>query len=108
MRVSIYLLTSDLLSFIISNTDKHDFSSVWKWSSCCNDVMNHADYLIKRDVYPQKMNSCQSKDICGIAYFDLKISVVCQQKYTCISWVILHGYSRSRKIKSVIVPSVVA
>ena len=28
---SIYLSTSDLLSFVISNTDKHEFSSIWKW-----------------------------------------------------------------------------
>ena len=35
--------TSDLLSFIISNTAKHEFSSIWKWTSCCNDVTNHVD-----------------------------------------------------------------
>ena len=33
--------------------------------SCCNDVMNHADCVIKRDVYPQKMHSC-SENIRGI------------------------------------------
>ena len=37
---SVYLSTSDLLSFIIFNTDKHEFSSIWKWISCYNDVMN--------------------------------------------------------------------
>ena len=51
---SIYLTTSDLLSFIVSNTNKHDFSSIWKWISCCNDVMNNAECVIKRDVYPPK------------------------------------------------------
>ena len=53
------------LSFIISNTDKLEFSSIWKWICCCNDVMNHADCVIKRDFYPQKMLSC-SKNIRGI------------------------------------------
>ena len=45
---------SDLLSFIISYTDKHEFSSILKWIRCCNDVTNNADCIIKRDVYPQK------------------------------------------------------
>ena len=72
---SIYLSTSELLSFIISNTDKHEFSSIWKWISCCNDVMNNVDCVIKRDVYPQKMHSC-SKNIRGISAFVLEISVV--------------------------------
>ena len=63
---SIYLSTSDLLSFIISNIHKYEFSSIWKWISSCNDVMNHIDCVIKRDVYPQKMHSC-SKNICGIS-----------------------------------------
>ena len=65
---SIYLSTSDLLSFIISNTDKHQFSSIWKWIRCSNDVMNHADYVKKRDVYPQKIKSC-SENIHGISLF---------------------------------------
>ena len=86
---SIYLSTSHLLSFIISNTNKHEFSSIWKWISCSNDVMNRVDYVIKRDVYPQKMHSC-SKNIRGISVFVLKISVVYNKL-----WVILHGYSRS-------------
>ena len=77
---SIYLSVSNLLSFIISNTDKHEFNSIWKWKSCCNDVMNHVDYVIKRDVYPQKMHSC-SKNIRGISFLVLKISVVYQEKY---------------------------
>ena len=45
------------LSFIISYTDKHEFSSLRKWISCCNDIMNHTDCVIKYDVYPQKMHS---------------------------------------------------
>ena len=49
---SIYLSTSDLLSFVMFNTDNHEFSSIWKWVSCSNDVMNHVDYVIK--LYPQK------------------------------------------------------
>ena len=69
----IYLSTSDLLSFIISNSDKHEFSSIWKWISCCNDVMNHSDCVIK-------MHSC-SKNINGISFFILKISVVHIKKY---------------------------
>ena len=63
---SIYLATSDLLSFITCNTDKYEFSSIGKWMSCCNDVMNQADCVIKHDVYPQKMHSC-CKNICGIS-----------------------------------------
>ena len=51
---SIYLSTSDLLSFVISNTDKYEFSSIWKWITCCNDVMNDVDCVIKRDVFPAK------------------------------------------------------
>ena len=46
-----------LSSFTISNADKHEFSSIWKWSSCYNDVMIHVDCVIKRDVYLQKMHS---------------------------------------------------
>ena len=65
---SIYLSVSDLLSFIISNTDKHEFISIWKWISCCNYVMNNVDYVMKRDVYPKKMHS-YSKNIRGISFF---------------------------------------
>ena len=84
---SIYLSTSDLLSFIMSNTDKHEFSTTWKVIRCCNDVMNNVDCVIKRDVYPQKMHSC-SKNICGISVFVLKISVyfiyICVCVYVCV------------------------
>ena len=75
-----YLSTSDLLSFIISNSDKHEFSSSWKWISCSNDVMNHVDCIIKRDVYPAKKHSC-SKNIRGISFLFPKISAVYQRKY---------------------------
>ena len=43
---------SDLLSFIIYNTDKLEFSKIWKWISYSNDVMNHVDCVIKRGVLP--------------------------------------------------------
>ena len=72
---SIYLSTSDLLSFVISNTDTPEYSSIWYWITCCNDVMNDVDCVIKRDVYPQNVHSC-SKNIRGISVFVLKISVV--------------------------------
>ena len=65
---SIYLSTSDLLSFIIPNTDKYEFSSIWKWIRCSNDVMNNVDSVIKCDVYPPKIHSC-SKNIRGISVF---------------------------------------
>ena len=77
---SIYLSTSDLLSSITSNTDKYEFSSIWKWIRCCNDVMNNVDCVIKSDVYPYKMHSC-SKNIRGISVFVLKISMVYQKIY---------------------------
>ena len=64
-RYSIYLSTFDLLSFITSNTDQHEFSSILKPISCCNDVMSHVDCIIKRDFYLEKMRSC-SKTIHGI------------------------------------------
>ena len=62
MYVLIYLSTSDLLSFVISNTEKHEYSSIWKWIRYCNDVMND---VIKRDVYPQNVSS-NSKNIRGV------------------------------------------
>ena len=71
---SIYLSTSDLLSFVISNTNKHKFS-IWKWIRCCNDIMNDVDCVIKRDIYPQNVHSC-SKNTCGISVFVLKITIV--------------------------------
>ena len=77
---SIYLSKSDLLSFVISNTDKHEFSSIKKWIRCCNDVMNNVDCVIKRVIYLQKMHSC-SKNTRGISVFVLKISVVYKKMY---------------------------
>ena len=62
----------------MSNTDLHEFSSIWKWIKCCNDVMNNVDCVIKRDVYPQKIHSCY-ENIPGISIFVLKISVVYQK-----------------------------
>ena len=88
---SIYLSTFDLLTFIISYTDKHEFSCVWKWIRCCDDVMNHIYCVIKRDVYVQKMHSC-SNNIHGISVFVLKISMTYKKN---MSWVIMHGYSHS-------------
>ena len=81
-----------LLSFIISYTDKHEFSSIRNWIRCCNDVMNDVDCVIKHDVYPQNVHSC-SKNIHGISVYVLKISVVYKKKYIIRD--ILHGYSRS-------------
>ena len=50
--------------------------------------MNHVDYVIKHDLYAQKMHSC-SKNIRGISFFVLKISVLYQEKYIiCVlAWV---------------------
>ena len=64
MYVFYYLSTSELLSFIISYSDKHEFSSIWKWLSCSNDVMNHVDCIVKLDDYPQKMHSCSKNLRC--------------------------------------------
>ena len=69
---SVYLSASDWLSFINSNTDKYEFSSIWKWIRCCDDVMNHVDSVIKRDVYPQKTLKLSVE----YHFFVLKISVV--------------------------------
>ena len=44
-----YISTSDLLSFCICNTDEQEFSSIWKFISYSNDVMNHVDRIIKRE-----------------------------------------------------------
>ena len=77
---SIYRSASEMLSFIMSKSDKHEFSSIWKWISSSNDVMNHVDCVIKCDVYRQKIHSC-SKDIRGISVFVLKISVVYKKIY---------------------------
>ena len=65
-------------SFLPTELDefKHKFSSIWKWIlRCCNDVMNHVDCVIKRDVYPQKMHV-------------LKISMVYQLLLKKYSWYI--------------------
>ena len=75
---SIYLSTSDLLSFVIYNTNKRQFSSIWKWITCCNDVMNDVDCVIKRNVYLQNVLAC-SKNIREISVFVLKISFVNQK-----------------------------
>ena len=64
---SIYVSAYDLIGFIIRNTDKQEFSSIWKWISSSTDVMNHVDCVMKRDVYPQKMHS-DSKNISGISF----------------------------------------
>ena len=40
---SSYLSTSDLLSFVISKIDKHEFRSIL--IGCSHDVMNHVDYV---------------------------------------------------------------
>ena len=56
----------------MSKTDKHEFSNIWKWIRCFNDVMNHAGCVIKRDDYPHKMHSC-SKNIGGISVFVLSL-----------------------------------
>ena len=76
---SIYLSTPDLLSFIISNTDKRALSSIWKWISPCNDVMNHVDCVTKPDFYQQKMHLCSTNIRC-VLFFVLKISLVYQEK----------------------------
>ena len=71
---------SFMLSFIIFNTDKHEFSSLWKWVSCCNDVMNHVDCIMKRRLPAENV------------FTFLKYPWYIKKN---ISWVILHGYSRS-------------
>ena len=48
------------------------------WISYYNDVMNHVDCVIKRDVYWQKIHSC-SKNIRDISFFVLKIPMVYQE-----------------------------
>ena len=77
---SVYFSTSDLLNFTISNTDKHKFISTWKWIRCCNDIMNHVDCIIKRDIYLQKMQS-YSRNIHGILDFVLKICGISKKLY---------------------------
>ena len=72
---SIDLSTSDLLCFIISNTDKHEFSSIWKSISCSKDVRNHVDCVIKRDFYPKKMIHVLKRSVV-YNFLALKISVI--------------------------------
>ena len=62
---------SDLLIFINSNTNKHEFSRIC--IKCNNDVMYDVDCVIKRDVYLLKINLC-SKSIRGISFFVLKVA----------------------------------
>ena len=45
--------------------------------SCCNDVMNHADCVIKRDVYLQKMHSCSKH----IRHMTLTVKVALRPQY---------------------------
>ena len=70
---------SHLLIYIHSKIYKDEFSSIWTWIRCNNDVMYDIDWAIKCDVYPQMIRSC-SKNISGISFCVLKISVV-YQKY---------------------------
>ena len=78
----------------MSDTDKHELSSMWKWIRCCNGVMNNVDCVIKRDVYLQKMHSC-SKNTRGISIFVKKISVVYKNKYIIgfIAWLFCYSVS---------------
>ena len=85
-----------LLLFLTPTT--REFSSIWKYLSRGNDVINYVDYVIKRHAYQQKMHPCFT-NIRGISFFVLKLSVVCKKIY--ISCVILHGYWRSWKIVGV-------
>ena len=78
--LSIYLSTSDLLSSVISNTDKHKFSSIYKWITCAIDVINHTDWVTKRDVYPEKMHFC-SKIISGKSFFPKNIRGISRKIY---------------------------
>ena len=71
---------SDMMSFIFSNTDKHEFSSIWKWIGCCNDVMNHVECVIIRDVYPQKMLSCSKKYPWYISFCSKNIRCIFKKK----------------------------
>ena len=56
--------------------------------SCFNDVMNHVDYVKKRNVYLQNMPSC-SKNIHGIRVFLLKNIRCISKKYIMgdIAWI---------------------
>ena len=82
--------TSDLLSFIISNTDKHEFSSIWKCIGCPNDVMIHVDCVIKRDVYPRKIHSCYGNICVLYIYFffcSKNIRGISRKNIGVIAWI---------------------
>ena len=49
--------------------------------SCSNDVINHFDCVIKRDVYQQKKLHSSSKNIRFILFLFHKIFVVYLKKY---------------------------
>ena len=40
--------------------------------SCSNDVINHVDCVIKRDVYPQEMYSCSKISVVYHFYIEEK------------------------------------
>ena len=65
------------LNFIISNTDKHEFSSIWKWRriSCHNNIMNGVDMTFTH----RKLNYVLKISRYIIFFFVLKISVVYQK-----------------------------
>ena len=55
----------------MSNTDKHEFSCIWKWIRCCNDVMNNVDCVIKRDFTRKKCIHVLKKSV-GYQFFCFK------------------------------------
>ena len=79
---SLYLSTFDLSSLIIpTNLNFPVYGN--GLIVLDNDVMNHVDCVMKRDVYPQRMHSC-SKNI-------RDISVFCSKDIRGISKIIYHG-----------------
>ena len=64
--------------------------------------MNHVDYVINCDVYPQKMHSC-SKNIRGISVFVLKISVVYIKIYIYImgdiAWIFAYLKDKMKRLR---------
>ena len=92
MYVFIYLSMSDLLSFIIFNTNKHEISSLWKWINCCNDIMNRADSVIKRDLYQQNCTHVLKISL-EYLFCSKNIRGLYLKKY--ISYVFLHDCSIS-------------
>ena len=81
MYAFFHLSLSDLLSCIISNTNKHKFSSILKRIRCSNDVMNHIGCVMKRDVYPQKMRSCSKKSVVNLFFFFYNVLGISRKKY---------------------------